>query len=151
MVLDRTSIPRSVNLGLTSLKDSRREVISKSLCDRLDGSLYKFFLARVGLRFLTEHHIACDPHEDTGRGGLIDNKCDPIIEAEKVIEDIEDQCQEEVRLEEERSDSKSIIPPFYLTNNLQLVASLVASPIIPTLFAICFAHRSLAYAHPSPL
>jgi len=32
----------------------------------------------------------------------------------------------EVRLDKERSDSKSIIPPFYITNNVALVASLIA-------------------------
>ena len=34
----------------------------------------------------------------------------------------------EVRLDEERSGSKSIKPPSYTTNNLPLVASLLASP-----------------------
>jgi hypothetical protein len=95
MVLDRTSIPQSINLGLTSLKDSRREVISTSLCNRLDSSLYRFFLSRVGLRFLTEHHIACDPHSTSVQGGLIDNKCDPVTESRKVIEDVEEWCMEE--------------------------------------------------------
>ena len=92
MVLDRTSIPQSVNLGLINLKDSRREVISKSLCTRLDSSLYRFFLARVGLRFLTEHHIACDPHSTVVQGGLIDNRCDPVVESRSVIADVEDWC-----------------------------------------------------------
>ena len=46
-----------------------------------------------------------------------------------------------VRRSEERSDSKSIIPPSYITNNLPLVASLLASPFVPSLFAIRFAHR----------
>jgi len=40
----------------------------------------------------------------------------------------------------ERSDSKSIILPSYITNNLPLVASLLASSVIPTPFAIRFAH-----------
>ena len=40
---------------------------------------------------------------------------------------------EEVRSDEERSDSKRIIPLSYIMNNLPLVASLLASPIIPTL------------------
>ena len=47
-----------------------------------------------------------------------------------------------MRLSEERSDSKSIAPPSYITNNLPLVASFFASPIITTIFAIRFAHRS---------
>jgi len=36
------------------------------------------------------------------------------------------------------------IPPSYISNNLPLVASLLASPLIPTPYAIHFAHRSLA-------
>jgi len=43
----------------------------------------------------------------------------------------------------ERSDSKSIIPPSFITNKLPLVASLLASPIHTTLCAIRFVHRSL--------
>ncbi|GMH50629.1 hypothetical protein TrRE_jg1283, partial [Triparma retinervis] len=64
----------------------------KSLCTRLDSSLYRFFLARVGLRFLTEHHIACDPHSTVVQGGLIDNRCDPVVESRSVIADVEDWC-----------------------------------------------------------
>jgi len=51
-----------------------------------------------------------------------------------------------VRSDEERSDSKSGIPHFHITNNLVLVVSLLASPITPTPFAIRFAHRSLGPA-----
>lgn len=104
MVLDRTTIPQSVNIGLSSLKDNRREEISKSLCTRLDSSLYRFFLARVGLRFLTEHHIACDPHKNASQGGLIDNECDPVVECKTVMEEVEDECKEEY----------GVCPPFTL-------------------------------------
>jgi len=41
----------------------------------------------------------------------------------------------------ERSNSKSITPPSHITDNLPLVASLLASSLIPTLFVIRFAHR----------
>jgi len=41
---------------------------------------------------------------------------------------------EEVRSDEERSNSKNMIPPSYTTNNFPLVASLLASTIIPTPF-----------------
>jgi len=53
-----------------------------------------------------------------------------------------DMVQIEVRLDKERCDSKRIMPPSYITNNLPLVASLLASPIVQTPFAICFAHQS---------
>ena len=87
MVLNRDSIPHGVNLGLLSLKDDRRETLSRSLKDRIDEALYKFFMARVGLRFLTEHHIACDPNTPNSKG-LIDNKCDPVKECEAVIVEV---------------------------------------------------------------
>jgi len=45
----------------------------------------------------------------------------------------------------ERSDSKIITPSSYITNNLPLVALLLTSPLVPTLFAIRFAHRRLGW------
>ena len=54
---------------------------------------------------------------------------------------VEEEKLGEVRFDEERSDSKSIILPSYITSKLPLVASLLASPMIPTPFAIRFAHR----------
>ena len=50
---------------------------------------------------------------------------------------------EEVRGSKERSDGKRITTPSCITNNLPLVASLLVSPFIPTLFAIRFAHHRL--------
>jgi hypothetical protein len=50
--------------------------------------------------------------------------------------------QAEVRLDEEQSDSKSVAPHSYITNDLRLVASLLVSPLIPILFMIRFARRS---------
>ena len=47
-----------------------------------------------------------------------------------------------------QSDSKSVAPPSCITNNLPLVASLLASPVIPTLFAIRYPHRSLGVNEP---
>jgi len=38
---------------------------------------------------------------------------------------------------------ESIAPPSYITNNLPLVASLLVSPVIPTIFAIRFAHHRM--------
>jgi len=46
---------------------------------------------------------------------------------------------------EATSDSKSITPPSYITNNLLFVASLLFSPFILSLFAIRFAHRRFVW------
>ncbi|GMH78382.1 hypothetical protein TrST_g3559 [Triparma strigata] len=95
-VLDRSTIPNSINEGLNSLKDDRREVLTPRSLKMMDQALYAFFLARVGLRFLTEHHIACEPRSrELGvNGGLIDNKCDPVKECETVIESVRESCVE---------------------------------------------------------
>ncbi|GMH58236.1 hypothetical protein TL16_g02563 [Triparma laevis f. inornata] len=93
-VLDRSTIPNSINEGLNSLKDDRREVLTPRSLKMMDQALYAFFLARVGLRFLTEHHIACEPRsrEMGVNGGLIDNKCDPVKETKSCIESVRESC-----------------------------------------------------------
>jgi len=73
------------------------------------------------------------------------NRAKNIKNKPKINEDPKDamlrEYQEEVRGSEEQSESKSIIPHIHITSKLPLVASLLASPIIPTSFAIRFAHR----------
>lgn len=47
----------AVSRAISNLKDNRRELLDdRRLCE-MEGALYRFFTARVGLRFLTEHHI----------------------------------------------------------------------------------------------
>mmetsp|Transcript_19767 Transcript_19767/g.22756 ORF Transcript_19767/g.22756 Transcript_19767/m.22756 type:complete len:645 (+) Transcript_19767:307-2241(+) len=60
LVLDRACIPESIARGVLSLKDTRREeglLMDQNKLARLEDSLYRFFTARVGLRFITEHHV----------------------------------------------------------------------------------------------
>merc|ERR1719491_739131 len=57
MVLDRSSIPMAIARGIVSLKDKRKEELDMQGIQELEDALYRFFIARVGLRLLTEHHI----------------------------------------------------------------------------------------------
>mmetsp|Transcript_10424 Transcript_10424/g.29310 ORF Transcript_10424/g.29310 Transcript_10424/m.29310 type:complete len:606 (-) Transcript_10424:1949-3766(-) len=60
-ILDRTSIPAAVAAGISTLKDRRREEsLDVRRLREMEDALYRFFTARVGLRFLTEHHILSD-------------------------------------------------------------------------------------------
>jgi len=69
---------------------------------------------------------------------------DEFIIAGEIVRGEKDGGWSEGRLE--RSDNKSIILPSYIMNNLRLVASLLASPIIPNLFAIRFTDRRFHHA-----
>lgn len=57
-ILDRTSIPAAIAAGVSTFKDQRKEEsLDVTRLRELEDALYRFFTARVGLRFLTEHHI----------------------------------------------------------------------------------------------
>jgi len=76
-------------------------------------------------------------------GVLLEQIRDGLFPEWKNIEDngrLYTAAMKKVRLSEERSDN--CILHSSITNNLQLVASLLASPLILTLLAIRFAHRS---------
>jgi len=66
-------------------------------------------------------------------------KCRRKVKIVKIEVRIDEEQSDERRLE--RSDGKLITPPSYITENLPLVALLLISSIIPTPFAIHFAHR----------
>ena len=65
MVLDRTTIPTTIAKGLWewSLDHEKRgrEDFELDRHQEMEDALQRFFTARVGLRFLTEHHILSAP------------------------------------------------------------------------------------------
>lgn len=119
MVLDRTSIPHGIAKGMQSLKDKRREkLLDSARLQQVEDALYRFFTARVGLRFLMEHHIltadtpqatllrkqhTChlddectlsppkylDNHQYVG---VIENNCNPVLEIEQVVKQVTRSC-----------------------------------------------------------
>ncbi len=56
-VLDRHSIPMAISRGLRSLKDERKAPVDGRRLSEMEEALNRFFTARVGLRFLVEHHV----------------------------------------------------------------------------------------------
>jgi hypothetical protein len=132
MVLDRTSIPSTIAQGVTSWRENHRReslevarlqvVISARESDRranlelarlqeMEDALYRFFTARVGLRFLTEHHILSSPvrahkskqlraahsffrEEDDVFLGCIQTNCCPAKEVRKVAAEVERQTKD---------------------------------------------------------
>lgn len=106
-VLDRTSIPMAIAAAVSSLKDKRREALDDRRLQEMEEALYRFFTSRVGLRFLTEHHILSQDTLDTqelrkhqgtfGEAdflGCIQKDCDPVFEVQRVANFVTEQCVE---------------------------------------------------------
>jgi len=56
-ILDRHSIPMAISRGLQRLKDDRKAPADARRLAEMEEALTRFFTARVGLRFLVEHHV----------------------------------------------------------------------------------------------
>lgn len=111
LVLDRTSIPNAISQGVQAWRENdRREDMELERLQEMEDALYRFFTARVGLRFLTEHHILSSPHlaqrsslraaasyfdkEDENNLGCIQTNCSPISEVKKVVAEISRQTED---------------------------------------------------------
>jgi hypothetical protein len=155
MVLDRTSIPSAIAKGLVEWfhHDNRREDLEVARQQEMEDALVRFFTARVGLRFLTEHHILSSPNQALAESlrqsqsnitsssssssktssksnpadlfasdnknsndevrGCIQKDCDPVLEAQKVAEEVSRQtydcygcCPEIEIVDRQSSDAK---------------------------------------------
>ena len=82
-ILDRHSIPMAISRGLRSLKDERKAPVDIRRINEMEEALNRFFTARVGLRFLVEHHVLSGNGENSddlyrkqliaeGNGTLVD-------------------------------------------------------------------------------
>lgn len=108
IMLDRTSIPMDIARGIHSWHDERREDLDPIQTQEMEDALYRFFTARVGLRFLTEHHILSSPtaHKNALRNdkrhanhhsehdGCIQTDCSPVEEISRMAEKVTRQTKE---------------------------------------------------------
>ena len=110
IMLDRTSIPTDIARGIQQWQDERREDLDPMQTQEMEDALYRFFTARVGLRFLTEHHILSSTNLVNDRRmslrndhlalakkdqlGCIQTDCNPVEQVELIAEDVRAQIQE---------------------------------------------------------
>jgi len=118
-VLDRSSIPIALARGVDEWLQMYHETKTQEKIDddkmlqEMEDALYRFFTARTGLRFLTEHHVLTSPtrrenfialrrsqsclveeHDvDLGFLGCIQTDCDPGKEVRKVAATIKRQTE----------------------------------------------------------
>ncbi|KAL3921054.1 MAG: hypothetical protein SGILL_002952, partial [Bacillariaceae sp.] len=93
--------------GSNESEDSSAALEGQILQD-MEDALYRFFTARVGLRFLTQHHIMSSPkrleelkaRKDTEQDendfflGCIQTNCEPVHEVKKVVKYIQKQTED---------------------------------------------------------
>ena len=114
LVMDRHSIPQSIYFGLSSLFDNTQQTLHQSLeqLEQLEYAINHFMMARVGLRFLTEHYVLSSPHHSVHQQvqhsylrssqtstsssptiGAISKTCDPLLEIHRVAKQVQQDCQ----------------------------------------------------------
>ena len=119
MILERSSIPNAITKGIDAWQASRNTqhntsdggdastALQEHMLRDMEDALYRFFTARVGLRFLTQHHIMSNPkrleemkaREGTEQDekdfflGCIQTNCDPLRETRKVVDYVEKQTE----------------------------------------------------------
>jgi len=147
VVLNRSSVPNSIAKGVDEWFQMHAESISDGpekdrQIQEMEDALYRFFTARTGLRFLTEHHILSSPSRrencasvrrsqssfmdeedvDTDFLGCIQTDCDPSKEVRKVASKIKRQTEDyygwcpEIQIIDStrKSDSKFTYVPHHL-------------------------------------
>lgn len=107
MILDRSKVPASIFQGIQGWMQENDQAKTIHLKE-MEEALYRFFTARVGLRFLAEHHVlSCSRESCRALGsstfmfspekeflGCIQTTIDPVKEVEKVAKLVQDQTLE---------------------------------------------------------
>ena len=63
-------------MAVAVLERKTEMAFTKENLTLLNGYLNRFFMARIGIRFLIEHHIASENQRE-GVSGIIYGECDP--------------------------------------------------------------------------
>jgi pyruvate dehydrogenase kinase 2/3/4 len=111
-VLDRSTVPMSIARGVAAWQKARGDTSNQNQRDQeIEDALYRFFTARVGLRFLTEHHVLSSNYQestvalrrvtsmfpndsDQDYRGCIQTNCDLAKETKRVADLISEQTKQ---------------------------------------------------------
>ncbi|KAG7355552.1 two-component system histidine kinase [Nitzschia inconspicua] len=122
MILERSSIPNAIAKGIDVWAANQKGDVVGEAGDAADpdedeeqrfqdmeDALYRFFTARVGVRFLTQHHIMSSPkrlkevatssaansdEDDEFFLGCIQTNCEPVHEVRKVVKYVQKQTED---------------------------------------------------------
>ena len=77
LLLDHTKVVETMSNGIIEVRRKKKYGFDTLEQQVVDEVLNRFYMARIGLRFLIEHHIVSkDPHP--GFSGIIESQCSPI-------------------------------------------------------------------------
>mmetsp|Transcript_24893 Transcript_24893/g.57977 ORF Transcript_24893/g.57977 Transcript_24893/m.57977 type:complete len:346 (-) Transcript_24893:900-1937(-) len=107
LVLNRTTIPMAVARGIMAWheEENMREDLDPIHLQEMEDGLYRFFTARVGLRFLVQHHVLSSPQHTSSTSlrnarfrpndflGCIQTECNPVAEIQGVAAEISRQTK----------------------------------------------------------
>lgn len=89
---DNTSVIQCMALGVLEVRSDMGSALTPIRSAALDTYLNRFFMARIGLRFLLEHHIS-SKNNSAGFSGIIQSNCNPMLVARNAADDSMDLCQ----------------------------------------------------------
>ena len=88
---DNTRVIQCMALGVLEVRADMGTQLTPIRSSALDNYLNRFFMARIGLRFLLEHHISSKKNNE-GFSGIIQSNCNPMTVAQHAAEDSMDLC-----------------------------------------------------------
>lgn len=89
---DNTSVIKCMALGVLEVKSEMGPLLTPIRSAALDTYLNRFFMARIGLRFLLEHHITSKNNAE-GFSGIIQSNCNPMVVARDAADDSMQLCE----------------------------------------------------------
>lgn len=103
LVIDRTSIPLTISQGINIWVESNdKDEVDSQTMQEIEEVLNRFFTNRVGIRFLVQHHVLCDPDrkpEDLGLTssatlGCIQPDCDAVKQVRTAMDSVTEMTQD---------------------------------------------------------
>lgn len=89
---DNTSVIQSMAIGVLEVRADMGPNLTPIRSLTLDTYLNRFFMARIGLRFLLEHHIQSKNNAE-GFSGIIQSNCNPMIVAQNAADESMHLCE----------------------------------------------------------
>ena len=89
---DNSSVIKCMATGVLEVRLEMGSLLTPMRTSTLDAYLNRFFMARIGLRFLLEHHISARKNHE-GFSGIIQSNCNPMIVAQNAADEAMQLCE----------------------------------------------------------
>jgi pyruvate dehydrogenase kinase 2/3/4 len=89
---DNKTVIQSMAVGVLETRSEMGNFLTQDRSETLDEYLNRFFMARIGVRFLLEHHIRSKNNAE-GFSGIIQSNCNPMIVAQDAADESMQLCE----------------------------------------------------------